>query len=71
MPQETTKSNSLKRSYPGGEDDHLRKETDGVLSNVISILKSHEKQDSGSNSVPQIPTVKGSVPPPNTPCAKD
>uniref|UniRef100_A0A1I7TB20 Uncharacterized protein n=1 Tax=Caenorhabditis tropicalis TaxID=1561998 RepID=A0A1I7TB20_9PELO len=70
MPEEN-KTNNLKRTYPGGEDEQLRKETEGVLSNVISILRSQEKQEPGSNTVQQYPTVKGFVPPPNTPCSKD
>ncbi|CCD72339.1 uncharacterized protein CELE_ZC449.8 [Caenorhabditis elegans] len=70
MPHET-KKNSLKRNYPDRDDDQLHKETEGVLTNVVSILKTQENQDVAPSFTDQSTVVKGSIPPPNTPCTKD
>ncbi|ULT82292.1 hypothetical protein L5515_017787 [Caenorhabditis briggsae] len=67
MSQEN-KSNNLKRGYPEAKDGEQEdKETHEVITDVISILRN---QENSGFAVP-LPVVKGSVPPPNTPCSKD
>ncbi|CAI2356832.1 unnamed protein product [Caenorhabditis sp. 36 PRJEB53466] len=64
------KVNNLKRSYPNEEQEQQRKETESVLTNVASLLKSTETSQEPKVTFVQSVT-SGQVPPPNTPCTKD